>query len=577
MYYLQVIRADHYKFLSDKNRVNLRVVLPPRGQILDRWGGAVATSKNSYQLVLIPELCPDTNRTLENLNYILPLSTFELTRIEKEIKKTPGFIPILIKDNLSWNDAAQVSVNAPELAGVSVEVIERRFYPHKDKTGHIFGYVSPPSTRDLQANSLLSIPGLRLGKTGIEQSYEDILRGKSGSRQLEVDSVGRLVRELDRKETVAGKDVFVTLDIDIQRYVIEKIYGESATVVLMNCKTGEVLALASSPGFDPNKFISGFSQEEWSQLIGDSKSPLVDKSTAGQYNPGSTFKMVTALAALEKKVITPRTEFFCKGFIELGDSKFHCWRKHGHGSVNMTRALRESCDVFFYEIARRTGINSIAKMARKFGLGDISGIEIENEAHGLVPDKKWKKSNRNENWHLGETMIAGIGQGYVLTTPLQIAVMAARMVNGGYSVKPTIVRDAKSISYDAGEITFPKVDVSDSSMEIILKGMNQVTNHPAGTAYSSRINMYGMEMGGKTGTSQVRRIYERERADDYKKEEKPWIERDHALFVGYAPVKDPKFVVSVVVEHGGSGSTKAAPIARDILMEIQRRNKKYIA
>lgn len=577
MYYLQVVRADHYKFLSDKNRVNLRVILAPRGQILDRWGEAVATNKNSYQLVLIPELCPDTNRTLENLNYILPLTAFEMKRIKKDIKKTPGFIPILIKDDLSWDDAAQVSVNTPELAGVSVEVVERRFYPRKEKTGHVFGYVSPPSIQDLQKNSLLSIPGLRLGKTGIEKSYEKTLRGRAGSRQLEVDSVGRLVRELERKETIAGKDIFVTLDIDLQRYALEKITGESATVVVMNCRTGEILALASSPGFDPNKFISGFSDEEWKQLVQDTKSPLVDKTISGQYNPGSTFKMVTALAALEKKVITLKTKFFCKGFIELGDSKFHCWRKRGHGACNIIRALRESCDVFFYEIAKRTGIDSIAHMARKFGLGDLSGIEVENEAHGLIPDRKWKVKNRGQSWHLGETMISGIGQGYVLTTPLQMAVMTSRIVNGGYAVKPFLVRDSKSVSYTSGEVNFPKVDISSSSMKIILEGMNQVTNHPAGTAYGSRINIYGMEMGGKTGTSQVRKIYARERDENYPKREKPWIERDHALFVGYAPVESPKFVVSVIVEHGGSGSMKAAPIARDILMEIQRKDKKYTA
>ena len=575
MYYLQVIRADHYKVLSDKNRFNLRVVLPHRGQILDRWGAAIATSKPSYQLVLVPELCPDTNRTLENLNYIFPLTTFEMKRIRKEIKKTPGFIPILIKDNLSWDDAAQVSVNAPELSGVSVEVVERRFYPQKEKTGHIFGYVSPPSVQDLKKNSLLSIPGVRLGKTGIEKSHEEVLRGKPGSRQLEVDSVGRLVRELERKEAVKGKDIFVTLDIDLQRYVLEKINGESATVVVMNCQTGDVLSLASSPSFDPNKFISGFSNEEWKQLVQDTKSPLVDKTISGQYNPGSTFKMITALAALEKKAITTKTKFFCKGFIELGDSKFHCWRKHGHGACNITRALRESCDVFFYEMAKRTGIDSIANMARKFGLGDLSGIGIENEANGLIPDRKWKIKNKDQGWHLGETLISGIGQGYVLTTPLQMAVMTSRMVNGGYAVKPFLVRDNKSDSYATEGTGFPKIDISSSSMEIILKGMNQVTNHPAGTAYSSRINMYGMEMGGKTGTSQVRRIHEEEREEDYPKKIKPWIERDHALFVGYAPVKNPKFVVAIVVEHGGSGSTKAAPIARDVLMEIQRRNKKY--
>ena len=377
-----------------------------------------------------------------------------------------------------------------------------------------------------------------------------------------------LIRELARNEGRPGEDLVVTLDLGLQGYVSRRLAGQSAAVVVLDVHTGDVLALASSPSYDPNAFAQGLSRAAWQELVNDPLKPLVDKATAGRYPPGSTFKMIGALAALEAGVVTPEHRVWCTGMVRFGDRDFHCWKRSGHGEMQMIRAIEESCDVYFYDVARRVGIDRIAAMSRRFGFGEPSGIDLPGADPGLVPDRAWKLAKIGTPWQQGETLIVGIGQGYLLATPLQLAVMTARLANGGIAVRPRLsLRGAKV----AEEPRFEDMGVSPESLAVVVEGMNRSTNSRRGTSYRARISDPDMAMAGKTGTSQVRRITERERASR-KNRQTPWRERDHALYVAFAPLHAPRYAIAVVVEHGGSGARTAAPIARDILWEAQRRD-----
>ena len=576
LYYLQVVQSDRYRMLAEENRINLRLLPPPRGTIVDRFGIPLAENIENYRIVMVPEQAGDVEKTLIQLSHIVSLSAAERESALKDIKRQRSFLPVTVRENLSWREVSSVEVNAPDLPGVSIEVGRTRRYPFGALSSHIVGYVGAVSEKEQSGDDpLLQLPDFRIGKSGIEKSYDLGLRGRAGSSQVEVNARGRIIRELSREEGLPGKQVPVTLDIELQRAVTNRLGEESAASVVLDVHTGEILAMASNPSYEPNLFAKGISSADWKRLISDPRKPLTDKCTAGQYAPGSTFKMVVALAALDAGVISERDTVFCPGHYELGRGRFHCWKRGGHGHVHLIQAIMKSCDVYFYEIARRVGVDAINAMALKMGVGEKLGIDIPGERKGLVPTKAWKLATLGKHWNLGETLIAGIGQGFVLATPLQLAVMTARIANGGMSVTPHLSR----FTYD-GEKLVRRTDLTPQDLgldprhvKLVQQGMIDVVNAPGGTARRSRIDEEGMEMAGKTGTAQVRRISKSERASGVRKnEDLPWHLRDHALFVGYAPVDAPRYAVSVIVEHGGGGSRAAAPIAKDVLVETLKRD-----
>lgn len=574
MYYLQVIEGSRYATLADENRINIRLLPPPRGRILDRFGNPLADNEINYRALIVAE---DTGKaggmeaTLERLAQIVDISAKDIQRVLRDSKRRRSFVPIKVVENLTWEEVARIQVNSPDLPGIDIDVGQSRSYPNGETLAHVLGYVAQVSESDLTGDPLLELPGFRIGKAGVEKVHDLALRGAGGTSQVEVNALGRVKRELERKEGEPGAEVHLTIDLELQRYVEQRVGEESAAVVVLDVHTGEILAMSSQPGFDPNAFNKGLTTTYWRQLVGNEKSPLINKSIVGQYPPGSTFKMVVALAALEAGVITPDQSVFCNGVTELGNARFHCWKKWGHGHMDMHEAIEQSCDLYFYEIAKRLGIDRIADMARRFGLGEPPDLDLPGARAGVMPTRDWKLATIGQPWQRGETLIAGIGQGYVLSTPLQLAIMTARLVNGGVAVQPHLTSriGGKPVNHPEP----PPLDVSAGSLKLIAEAMSAVVNGPKGTARAASIDDPALAMGGKTGTAQVRRISKSERDTRVlKNEELEWRERDHALFVGYAPVAAPRFAVSVIVEHGGSGSTAAAPIARDVLLEVQRRN-----
>ncbi|MCW8836279.1 MAG: penicillin-binding protein 2 [Rhodospirillales bacterium] len=573
MYYLQVVESDRYKTLADENRINFRLLPPPRGRILDRNGLHLAVNQQNYRVVLIREQTPDIAKTLQALGALIRISKSDQKRILREVKRKRSFVPVTVRENLTWEEVARIEVNTPDLPGVMIDVGQSRNYPDGADMAHVLGYVAAVSEAELTGDPLLELPGFRIGKAGVEKVHDLALRGSGGTSQIEVNALGRVIREISRREGEPGADVHLSIEKDIQKAASIRMGEESASAVVMDIHTGEVLALASTPSFDPNAFDKGLSAEDWRALTNNPRAPFSNKAIAGQYSPGSTFKMVVALAALEKGVISPSQRVFCQGHTELGDAKFHCWKRDGHGLMDMSAAISQSCDVYFYEIARRTGIERIASMARRFGMGETLNLDLPGESKGLVPDPAWKRATVGGPWHPGETLLAGIGQGYILTTPLQLAVMMSRLVNGGRAVFPRLTHSVTGVPEDVPRETPDNLGVNPAYLKIIRDAMAAVVNDPSGTAYRSRIDTPGMTIGGKTGTSQVRRISRAEReVGVVKNEDLPWEQRDHALFVGYGPIESPRYAISVVVEHGGSGSRAAAPVARDILREVIRRD-----
>lgn len=563
LYYLQVYQADRYKTLADENRISTRLLVPPRGIIFDRNGVTIASNQQNFQALIVAEQAPNVQETLDAFKKIMPLSEAEEERIKKDLKRNRSFVPIKIRDNLSWEEVSRIQLNALDLPGIVIDEGLTRYYPFGAGMAHILGYVSSVSDKDVKDDPLLEVPGFKIGKSGIEKYLEKALRGESGNLKLEVNAYGRIMKEIERVDGIPGKDVQLTIDSRLQQKAFELFGEESGAAVLLDVHTGEILAFVSAPSFDPNMMTQGLSTEDWNALLHNERNPLTDKAISGQYSPGSTFKMIVALAALEAGVIKPETRTYCAGKMFLGNHAFHCWKKEGHGHLNVVEALQHSCDIFFYETAQKLGIEKIADMARRFGLGSKINIGLENEKAGLIPDKEWKLRRFGEPWQQGESLISGIGQGYILTTPLQLATMTARLVNGGYEIKPTFLKVS-----DGEKSKIKKIDVSPANLELIKEGMYAVVNKPGGTAWRSQFDYHGQRMGGKTGTTQVRRITMKERREGIKKEsELPWRLRNHALFVGYAPHDNPKYAVAVLVEHGGGGSSVAAPLAGKILRE----------
>ena len=568
LYQLQVVDAETYEVLAEENRINMRLLPPPRGLILDRFGAGMALNRQNYRLVLVSEQTESITDTLDRLGSLIALTERDVTRVNRETSRRRDFVPVTVREDLSWSEVARVEVNAPELPGVMIEVGQTRLYPFGALAAHITGYVGAVSEAELTGDPLLELPGFRTGKNGAERKFEPVLRGSAGTQHVEVNAYGRIIREIARQEGQPGNDLNLTIDMGLQAFAGRRLQGEAGTAVVMDVLNGDVLALVSSPSFDPNVFNYGVSGDVWQALLNDPMTPLINKAVAGQYPPGSTFKMMVVLAALEDGIVDPANTVYCPGHYTLGNHRFHCWKRGGHGHVNMLDGIMRSCDVFFYDAARKVGIERIAAMAERFGMGDATGIDLPGERDGLMPTPAWKLAVTGESWQGGETLIAGIGQGFVLTTPLQLAVMAARLGNGHDRVTPRLARQPG----DPAIPDFQPLDISSQSMDLVREGMRRVVNEPVGgTAYRARIEEEGMEMAGKTGTAQVRRITTAQREANTPIEEIPWVERDHALFVAYAPVDNPRYAISVVIEHGGGGSRAAAPVARDILREAQRR------
>ncbi|MGE0108818.1 MAG: penicillin-binding protein 2 [Bdellovibrionales bacterium] len=569
LYYLQVLQNERLRTLADDNRIHLRLIAPSRGHVEDRTGAPLAINQQNYRIVVTPEQVKDMDQILTDIGQYVDLQEINMTRLRNELRRSSGYAPILVRDNLSWEQVSRISLHMPELSGVDIEVGQIRAYPYGPTTAHVVGYTGLVTSEDQSDKIAKTIPGFRVGKSAIERQYDQALRGKPGDVQLEVNAHGRVVRELDHNPPVSGEDIRLTLDIGLQQFVHSRLEKEeSAAAVIMDIHTGAVYALVSHPSFDPNLFSYGLNQEEWKFLSGNPRLPLLNKALDGVYEPGSTFKIVTALAGLDSGLCDPEEKIFCSGHIEVGNHRFHCWKKGGHGAVNLKEALAESCDVYFYELGKRVGINRIHAMAERLGLGQKTGIDLPHERTGLIPNRAWKRAVHGSSWKLGETIIASIGQGYVLTTPLQLAVMTARIANGGYAVEPHILMQKGPAE------EFERLGFDEDHIKIIQEGLDMVVNSPLGTARWAQIQSTNPDftMAGKTGTSQVRRISNAERADGVLKNEAlPWNERDHALFVGFAPVHNPRYVAAVIVEHGGSGTGVAAPIARDILHATLKR------
>ncbi|MBC8791148.1 MAG: penicillin-binding protein 2 [Tagaea sp. CACIAM 22H2] len=573
MYYLQVVEADKYRTMADDNRINLRLLAPPRGRIVDRYGKVIAENQLNYRVVVVAEQTGSVPATLDALSEIVPISDTERRRILREVSRKRRFLPVTVKDNLAWDDVSRIAVNSPDLPGVSIDVGSTRLYPFGDTTSHLIGYVAPPAESDLTGDPLLELPDFRIGRGGIERVYDLAMRGRAGNTQIEVNALGRPIRELARNEGEPGHDIVLTLDTALQELAAKRLAQEaSAAAVVMDVSNGDVLAMVSHPSYDPHEFARGISGPAWRALLANSKAPLTNKAISGQYAPGSTYKMIVALAAMESG-ISPDFRVSCPGHMELGDNKFHCWKRGGHGPLDMVEALSQSCDVYFYEMGRRLGPERMADMARRFGLGSTLSIDLPGERPGLIPTRSWKLARTGKGWATGESLVASIGQGYVLATPLQLVTMTARLVNGGFAVTPHLTRDLvqeRRIA-ERPQSSFPPIGVPQANLAVMLRGMRAVINDPRGTAFRQRIVDQNWTFGGKTGTSQVRRITEEERRVGLRKPEQvPWRERDHALFVGYAPLESPRYAVSVIVEHGGGGSSVAAPIAREILTEAMR-------
>ena len=569
MRYLQVDQADQFRLLADENRINIHLIPPSRGRIFDREGRVIAENIPSYRINIIREQTGDLEDVIARLSKLVRLNPEELKKAREDLAKLRGDTPVTVADRVSWEDISRVAVNAPALPGVTPEVGLSRHYPMGEDYSHVVGYVGPVSDRDLERidapDALLLIPRFQIGKIGLERRREDTLRGKAGTKRVEVNAAGRVMRELDRVEGEAGADIQLTLDNALQSYITARLEGESAAAVVMDCDTGDLLACSSTPGYDPNLFVRGISQADYSALLDNKYRPLPNKAVQGVYPPGSTFKMVTALAALEDGQVDPNETVYCPGFLKVANRRFHCWKRAGHGNVDLHRSLRESCDVYYYDLALRVGIDKIAEMAKRLGLGLEHDLPMTSVAGGLIPNKLWKATSRGEDWRIGDTANAAIGQGYVLSSPLQLAVMTARLATGR-SVSPRLVRSVDGVEEppNRGE----PLGLNENTLREIRQAMYAVSNNRRGTAYGSRIIEDAFRMAGKTGTSQVRNITAAERARGvFRNEDLPWERRDHALYVNFAPFEAPKVAVAVIVEHGGGGSKTAAPIARDITLQ----------
>jgi penicillin-binding protein 2 len=573
LYQLQILEGDQFRTKAEENSVSARLVAPLRGRIFDRFGTELATNRRNFRVLIIPEQALEgVDEAVDTVGKIILLTDRDRDRIMRDIQNNKKFVATTIAENLTWGEFSRVNLHLPYLSGVQPDVGQTRDYPFGEELSHVLGYVAAVSKKDQEADedALLALPGFRIGKRGIEKSQEKDLRGSAGISRVEVNAYGRVIRELSRDPGAPGNDVWLTLDRDLQKFVVARMGDESCAIALMDVTTGDVLALASTPGYDPNLFNVGITQQQWKGLLENDHRPLSDKALSGLYPPGSTFKPAVALAALDAGAITPDFSVNCTGSLAFGNHIFHCWQKHGHGHVNLHRGIAQSCDVYFYNVARHLGIDGLEAGAHKLGLGNRTGIEIPGERAGVIPGRAWKEKTYGVKWLEGETLNAGIGQGYVLVTPLQLCTVAARIASGR-AVSPRIVRVVGREAQPRPEST--KLPFSDAALAAVQSGMNAVTNEPIGTAFRWRIPDPGFEMAGKTGTAQVRKISEAEHlAGVIKNDKLPWKLRDHALFMAYAPVSNPRYAAAIVQEHGATESHPHVQMVRDILTYVQQRD-----
>jgi penicillin-binding protein 2 len=572
LYQLQIRDGKNYLVDAEANRVSQRLIAPPRGRIVDRFGVELANNRRNYRVLLVAEQATEgVPEALDQIGKVIHLTDQHKKKVMREIAANKKFVPVPVVENLTWEEFSRVNLHLPYLPGVQPDVGETRDYPFGKELVHVLGYVAPvsPEEKEAETDPLFGLPGYRTGKRGIEKEYDTKVRGKAGASRVEVNAYGRIIRELGKVDGNPGEDIYLTLDRQLQQFVDSKLGNESAACVVMDVHNGDVLALSSTPGFDPNWFNNGLSGAQWRELTNNDHKPLLNKVMGGTYPPGSTFKAAVAMAAVEAGIATPDYHVTCTGAYFFGGRAFHCWRKGGHGTLDVQGALQHSCNVFFCETARRLGIDKIEQMARKLGLGAPTGIELPGERGGLIPSREWKLKTYKWGWQQGDTLSVGIGQGYVTVTPLQLVQMMARIASGT-NVSPRMV-------HSVGGQLMPrdrpvKLDVSEQALMTVQGGLSKVVNVPGGTAYPERIVEPGFEMAGKTGTAQVRRFSKEERARGLiKNANLEWKMRDHALFAGYAPAVNPKYAIVNIIEHGAIGHPHVL-MARDILHFCQQRD-----
>ena len=607
LFSLQITENKKYLTLSDKNRLREWRLPPVRGEFLDYFGNVIAGNLKIYQLHVIPEQVENFKSLMLRLKELLNLSDTQFNKIIKKKNSQKSWETLIVSDNLTWEQFTKVNFFLHDLTGAKPVLSVSRNYPFSENYTHVLGYVSMASEKDILDNEVIKnthVPGLKVGKTGLEKSFENDLIGSNGVQRYEVNAYGKRINQIDHEEGVKGKTIQLTIDSEIQKLANELLKDVAGSISVMDIYTGEIIAMHSSPSFDPNLFLFGISQDDWKLIRNNPLKPLVNKTLSGLYSPGSTIKPIVALSALENDVVSTNFKVNCSGKTEMYGQTYHCWKKEGHGVVDLKAAMKVSCDTYFYEVARKLGVDRLKKTAVKFGLGERVLNEVySNEKKGLVPDTKWKKNVLGKGWVIGETLITGIGQGYFQTTPLQLCLMTAQIANGGYRIYPRITvneedekiediklqieknyknhNETKKGLTEATEQIFSFIKEkrhealyrNPENIKFVQNAMFVSTNEVRGTSYSSRIKDPKYQFAGKTGTSQVKRITERDRELDLKTIEIPYEERDHALYVAFGPYKDPRYALSVVVEHGGSGSSTAAPMAKKLFKLIIDRHE----
>jgi penicillin-binding protein 2 len=555
LYFLQFVHGEEFSTQAEGNRIKLQMLIPPRGVIADRYGVPMALNHIKHRLMLDVD---HRKRARENLQLLIPLmklSDREVRTLTDAIRVRKVGIPIMVREHLTWEEIARIQFHLPTLTAVTIDEGQWRHYPFSEHCSHLLGYIGKVSESEVDKNDpLLSVPDMKIGKNGVEALYEKRIRGTAGTKKVEVNAMGSPIRELAKHDAVAGETLPMAIDSRLQEFAIARLGSESGSIVVMDVHSGEVLALVSMPAFDPNEFSKGIKSDYWKALNANIRVPLLNKAIAGQYPPGSTFKMITGLAGLKSGKFNPHQKIYCNGTFYLGNHPFGCWKEGGHGALNMIEAIEQSCDTYFYTVARDVGIDALAAMSKEFGLGAKSGLGLRGEQPGIVPSPEWKMKLRKEPWNPGETINSAIGQGDSLTTPMQLAIMTARLVNGGKKILPKLLTTEPT--KDIG-----MVDVDPAHLALMVEGMNGVINNPRGTAHASAIKEEAYKFGGKTGTSQVRKLLVR--GQDQKLV--PWEFRHHAWFVGFAPISAPRIACAVMIEHGGGGASAAAPVARDVL------------
>ena len=607
LFSLQITENKKYLTLSDKNRLREWRLPPVRGEFLDFFGNTIAGNLKVYQLHVVPEQVEDFKYLMLRLKDILELNNREFSKLIRKKNNQKAWETLIISENLTWEQFTKINYFLHDLVGAKPVLSVSRDYPFKDNYTHVLGYVSEASEKDILNNETIKnshVPGLKVGKTGLEKTFENDLIGTNGVQRYEVNAYGKRINQIDYLEGTKGKTIKLTIDTEVQKLCNELLGDRAGSVSVMDIYTGEMIAMHSSPSFDPNLFIFGISIDEWQLIKNNPLKPLTNKTLSGLYSPGSTIKPIVALSALENDVISPNFKVRCHGKIEMYGQTYHCWKKKGHGVVNLREAIKQSCDTYFYEVSRKLGVDRLQKTAIKFGLGEkVLKDHFSIEKKGLIPTTQWKKDNLGKNWVLGETLITGIGQGYIQTTPLQLCLMIAQLANGGYQIYPKITvneNDEKleSIQNQIKENSKAAKEIKDGllvaseqllsfgkekkhkilyknpeNIKLVLDAMFGSTNEVRGTSYSSRIKNPKYQFAGKTGTAQVKRITAKARELALKTMDIPYDERDHALYIAFGPYKKPRYAISIVVEHGGSGSVTAAPMAKKLFKLIIDRHE----